>query len=68
MSGLSVPVPDAAEFKQYFSHPTGTLASPVDDMVRYIQDELNLMGKTDYVSGPEDLKKQLLDIFRKLSH
>ena len=67
MSGLSVPVPDAAEFKQYFSHPTGTLASPVDDMVRYIQDELNLMGKTDYVSGPEDLKKQLLDIFRKLS-
>jgi hypothetical protein len=67
MSGLSVPVPDAAEFKQYFSHPTGTLASPVDDMVRYIQDELNLMGKTDFVSGPEDLKKQLLDIFRKLS-
>jgi tape measure domain-containing protein len=67
LNGYSIPVPDGNQFSQFFVHPSGTLADPVNDLVLYVQQELDLMGADNYVSGPEELKRQIVSIFEALS-
>jgi len=67
LNGYSIPVPDGNQFSQFFVHPSGTLADPVNDLVLYVQQELDLMGADNYVSGPEELKRQIVSIFQALS-
>ena len=67
LNGYSIPVPDGNQFSQFFVHPSGTLADPVNDLVLYVQQQLDLMGADNYVSGPEELKRQIVSIFEALS-